>query len=397
MKEIFIKINEYIEQHRREMIDLWEELVNIDSGTDNAAGVMEVCTLLRKRMSAADMQTKVIESGPAGPVLVGEWNKEADTAPIVLIGHMDTVFSDGTARENPFRIDEEGHAHGPGVLDMKAGLVIAIYAVKALQAVGYDKHPIKCIFAGDEEKIHSLSNAKVILTEEIKGAAAAFNFETGYMDDGLVVGRKGGGMAVLTVHGVAAHSGIAPEKGRSAILEMSHKIVELEGKNDLERGKLINCGEITGGTNSNTIPGECQVVIAFRFPSVAIRDEIVADIQAAADWTHVEGTEAKAEVKAMMECMESTGSVLELFEHVKRTAQECGYGDVHAFTVGGVSDSGIAVTEGVPAVCAMGVKGEGNHTAKEFAVVDSLFSRTLLAASSIYTLQGGKNNGREKR
>ena len=310
MKEIFIKINEYIEQHRREMIDLWEELVNIDSGTDNAAGVMEVCTLLRKRMSAADMQTKVIESGPAGPVLVGEWNKEADTAPIVLIGHMDTVFSDGTARENPFRIDEEGHAHGPGVLDMKAGLVIAIYAVKALQAVGYDKHPIKCIFAGDEEKIHSLSNAKVILTEEIKGAAAAFNFETGYMDDGLVVGRKGGGMAVLTVHGVAAHSGIAPEKGRSAILEMSHKIVELEGKNDLERGKLINCGEITGGTNSNTIPGECQVVIAFRFPSVAIRDEIVADIQAAADWTHVEGTEAKAEVKAMMECMESTGRVL---------------------------------------------------------------------------------------
>ena len=193
-------------------------------------------------------------------------------------------------------------------------------------------------------------------------------------------------MAVLTVHGVAAHSGIAPEKGRSAILEMSHKIVELEGKNDLERGKLINCGEITGGTNSNTIPGECQVVIAFRFPSVAIRDEIVADIQAAADWTHVEGTEAKAEVKALMECLESPGSGVDLFAHVMRTAQACGDGDVHAFTVGGVSDSGIAVTEGVPAVCAMGVKGEGNHTAKEFAVVDSLFSRTLLAASSIYTL-----------
>lgn len=159
------------------------------------------------------MQTKVIESGPAGPVLVGEWNKKADSTPIVLIGHMDTVFSDGTARENPFRIDEEGHAHGPGVLDMKAGLVIAIYAVKALQAVGYDKHPIKCIFAGDEEKIHSLSNAKVILTEEIKGAAAAFNFETGYMDDGLVVGRKGGGMAVLTVHGVAATLVLHLKKG----------------------------------------------------------------------------------------------------------------------------------------------------------------------------------------
>lgn len=386
MKEVFIKINEYVERHRQEMIDLWEKLVNIDSGTANGDGVREVCTVLRKEMSAIDMQTKVIESGPTGPVLVGEWNREANTAPIILIGHMDTVFPDGTAKETPFRIDEEGRAYGPGVLDMKAGLVIAIYAVKALQTIGYGKHPIKCVFAGDEEKIHVKSNAKAILAEEMKGAAAAFNFETGYLDDGLVVGRKGGGMAVLTVHGVAVHSGIAPEKGRSAILEMSHKIVELESKNNLQRGKLINCGEITGGTNSNTIPGECQVVIAFRFPSADIRDEIVADLQTAAAKTHVKGTNAQVNIKAMMECMESTEGVLSLFEHVKRTAEECGYGAVHAFTVGGVSDSGIAVTEGVPAVCAMGVKGSGNHTAEEFAVVESLFSRTLLAASSIYTL-----------
>lgn len=386
MNEAFEKMDCYIEAHRQEMIDLWEELVNIDSGTDNVEGVMEVCNILRKCMTAIDMQTKIIESGPTGPVLVGEWNREANTAPIILIGHMDTVFSEGDAKKNPFHIDEKGYAHGPGVLDMKAGLVIAVYVIKALQAAGYDKHPVKCVFAGDEEKIHVQSNAKEILAEEMKGAVAAFNFETGYLDDGLVVGRKGGGMAILSVHGVAVHSGIAPEKGRSAILEMSHKIVELEGKNDLKRGKLINCGEISGGTNSNTIPGECQVVIAFRFPSVEIRDEIVADMQEIAARTHVEGTKAQISIDAMMECMECTDEVLCLFEHVKKTAQDCGYGDIHAFTVGGVSDSGIAVTNGVPAVCAMGVKGEGNHTGEEFAVVESLLTRTFLAASSIYTL-----------
>lgn len=387
MKEIFIKINKYIEQHQKEMIELWKELVNIDSGTANADGVMKVCTVLRKQMTAIDMQTKIIESGPAGPVLVGEWKRaDSDRAPIVLIGHMDTVFPDGTAKNNPFHIDEEGKAHGPGVLDMKAGLVIAIYAIKALQAIGYNKHPVKCVFAGDEEKIHVMSNAKAILAEEIRGAVAAFNFETGYLDDGLVTARKGGGMAVLTVHGVAVHSGIAPEKGRSAILEMSHKVVELEGRNDLKRGKLINCGEITGGTNSNTIPGECKVVIAFRFPSVEIRDEIVADIHEIVGNTCVDGTSAEVDINAMMECMESTEEVLGLFEHVKRAAQECGYGDVHAYSVGGVSDSGIAVTNGVPAVCAMGVKGAGAHTAEEFAVVESLFTRTLLAVSSICTL-----------
>lgn len=387
MNEVFEQIRTYINDHRQEMMDLWETLVNIDSGTANAEGVRCVAETLQKEMVCAGMQTKLIESGLAGPTLVAEWNKGAKAAPMALIGHMDTVFKDGTAALRPFRVDEEGHAHGPGVLDMKAGLVIALFAVKALQAAGFDKRPVKFIFSGDEENAHGLSDGADIIVEELKGCCCALNFETGYMDDGLVVARKGALMMDLTVKGVSAHSGNAPEKGRSAVLEMAQKIVELESKNDLQRGKLINCGVISGGTVANAIPGECKCTIGIRFPSIALRDEIIGEIQAVTEHSYVEGTTASLVMKGGIQCMEATDGVMKLFDHVQKTAELCGYGEVHSFAVGGGSDSGTAVTSGIPTVCAMGVRGEGNHTDREFAVVSSLFDRAVLAASCIYTYE----------
>ena len=339
MNEVFEQIRTYINAHQQDMMDLWETIVNIDSGTTNAEGVRRVAETLQREMVDAGMQTKLIESGLAGPTLVAEWNKNRQAAPIALIGHMDTVFKDGTAAANPFRVDEEGNAHGPGVLDMKAGLVIALFAVKALQAVGFDRRPVKFIFSGDEENAHGLSDGADILEEELKGCCCALNFETGYMDDGLVVARKGALMMDLEVKGVSAHSGNAPEKGRSAVLEMAKKIVELEEKNDLERGKLINCGVISGGTVANAIPDACKCTIGIRFPSIAVRDEILADIQAATEHSYIDGTSAKLVMKGGIQCMEANDGVMKLFEHVRETAEACGYGEVHSFAVGGGSDS----------------------------------------------------------
>lgn len=387
MEDIYRKIRQYIDENRNGMIALWEELVNTESGSRQLEGLERVLNVLRREMARSGMETRTVAMENAGDVLIGEWNRECSAAPVLFIGHMDTVFKEGTAAENPFRVDGEGMAHGPGVLDMKAGLVIALYAVRALAAVGYQKRPVKCLFVGDEENLHMFSNTKEVIAGEAVGAAAAFNFETGYLDDGIVTGRKGGGIVDVTVHGIPVHSGIAPEKGRSAVLEMAQKIIELEGKNDIARGKLMNCGVIKGGIGENTVPGECQVSIGIRFPTTAIRDEILADIRAAADTVHVADTTAQVNVRIIMECMESTPGVMELFEHVRRTALDCGYGEIHPFTVGGVSDSGIAVVSGVPTVCAMGVKGEGAHTQEEHAQVESLFSRTVLAAGAVYTLE----------
>ncbi|GAB6085154.1 M20 family metallopeptidase [Alkaliphilus crotonatoxidans] len=386
METALREIELYIEKNRAEMLKLWEEIVNTESGSSQIEGVNQVGSILAREMKKVGMEVRVVPMERAGNLLIGEWNQQSTKAPILFIGHMDTVFKEGVVKENPFRIDDQGHAHGPGVLDMKGGLVIALYAIKALKAAGYRDRPIKCIFAGDEEVMHKDSNTDEIMALESRGAIAAFNFETGYLDDGLVVGRKGGGIISITVKGVAVHSGIAPEKGRSAVLEAAHKIIALEQQNDIPRGKLINCGMVRGGIGENTIPGECVINIGFRFPTMAIKEEIMAAIEETVNHSYVEGTEVHYEVKMSIDCMETTEGVMKLFEHVKKSAVDCGYGAVHPISIGGISDSSITVVNGVPTVCGMGCRGNGNHTDQEYALVESLFQRCLLAATAVYKL-----------
>lgn len=387
MEQIYQQIRRYIDEQRLPMMALWEELVNTESGTKQVEGVNAVCSILRREMERSGIATRAIPVENAGDMLVGEWNCECKEAPLLMIGHMDTVFKEGAARENPFRVDEEGMAHGPGVLDMKAGLVIALYAVKALMETGWKKRPIKFIFASDEENLHMFSNAKELFAKESEGALAAFNFETGYMDNRFVVGRNGGGPVIIQVHGKASHSGIAPEKGRSAVLEAAHKIVEIEAQNDIPRGRLINCGMVNGGMGENTIPDSCTIRIGVRFPNTTVRDEIFDILKKATEHSTVPDTTAELDLSRVMQCMDTTDGVMALFGHLKRTAADCGFGEIESFRVGGLSDSGITVACGVPTVCGMGVRGEGNHTPNEYADVESLYQRCILTACAAYTLE----------
>ena len=387
MEQIYQQIRRYIDKQRLPMMNLWEELVNTESGTRQIEGVNAVGSILRPEMERSGIATRVIGVENAGDMLIGEWNSESDAAPLLMIGHMDTVFKEGAAKENPFRVDEDGMAHGPGVLDMKAGLVIALYAVKALIETGWKKRPIKFIFASDEENLHMFSNAKELFARESRGALAAFNFETGYMDNRFVVGRNGGGPVILQVHGIASHSGIAPEKGRSAVLEAAHKIVEIEAQNDIPRGRLINCGLVTGGIGENTIPDSCTIRIGIRFPNTTVRDEIFDILKKATEHSTVPDTTAELDLSRVMQCMDTTDGVMALFAHLKRTAADCGFGEIESFRVGGLSDSGITVGCGVPTVCGMGVRGEWNHTPNEYAEVESLYQRCILAACAACTLE----------
>lgn len=387
MEQIYGQIRQYIDEQRQPMLSLWEELVNTESGTGQIEGVNAVCGILRREMEQAGIQTRTIPIENAGDMLIGEWNTGSGKAPLLLIGHMDTVFKEGAARANPFRVDENGMAHGPGVLDMKPGLIMALYAVKALAAVGWKERPIKFIFASDEENLHMFSNAKKVFAEEAEGAMAAFNFETGYMDNRFVVGRNGGGPVIINIHGVAAHSGIAPEKGRSAVLEAAHKIVEIDAQNDIPRGRLINCGIVSGGIGENTIPDSCTIRIGIRFPNMAVGQEIFDILRRATGHNTVPDTTAELDLSRVMQCMDTTDGVMALFGHLKKTAAECGFGEIDCFRVGGLSDSGITVACGVPTVCGMGPRGEGNHTPNEYADVESFYQRCILAACAAYTLR----------
>ena len=235
--------------------------------------------------------------------------------------------------------------------------------------------------------MHAKSNVKHILSREAEGAIAAFNFETGFPDDTFVIGRKGGGPVTIKVHGVSAHSGNAPEKGRSAILEAAKKVEFLESKNDIPRGKLINCGVIQGGMGANTIPGECRIDIAIRYPDSEIREEIFEDLKAATETNTVPDTWAELDTSSVVLNMETTEGVKNLMKHIQHVAEEIGYGTPGSRVVGGLSDSGITVAAGVPTVCGMGVQGEGNHTEQEYAIVESLFTRCWLAACAVFSLK----------
>ena len=374
---------QFIDDHRQDMLALWQELVNTESGSADKAGIDAVAARIRQVLDQAGGLTTTVEMAKAGNVLVGEIGAGRGTAPVLFMGHMDTVFSTGTVAKRPFTITD-GTAYGPGVLDMKGGIVAALFAMQALQAAGYDTRPLKMILAGDEEVAHVNSNAAEVFMTEAEGAVAAFNCETGFMDDAIVVGRKGTAVFELEVAGVAVHAGNEPENGRSAILEIAHKVIDIQNLTNWETGTTFNVGVIQGGTVPNAVPGQAKIVIDIRYLEPDLLPEIRRQLQEVAAKNYVKDTTTTLKEVPGIAPMKTTPAVEDLFAVVKKTYAEMGLGTPYPKLVGGGSDSAYSVMAGVPTVCAMGVKGGRNHSPQEFAVVETLFERAkLLAACTI--------------
>lgn len=379
------QISAFIDEHRDEMLSLWQEVVNMESGSGYKPGIDAVAARFRQVLDAAGAVTRVVEMEKAGNMLVAEIGSDRAAAPILFMGHMDTVFSTGTVAKRPFTI-REGMAYGPGVLDMKGGIVAFLYAIKALNAVGYDTRPLKVLLAGDEEIAHANSNAADVFMTEARGAVAAFNCETGFVDDAIVTGRKGSALFNMEVKGIAVHAGNEPENGRSAILEIAHKIIDIQNLTNWETGTTFNVGTIEGGTVPNAVPGHAKIVIDIRYLDPALLPDIQSQLEAVAAKTYVQGTTTTLTQTPGIAPMQTTDGVKELFELVKRTYGELGLGTPYGKLVGGGSDSAYSVMAGVPTVCAMGVKGGRNHSPEEFAVVETLFERAKLLAACVINL-----------
>ena len=374
---------QFIDDHRQDMLALWQELVNTESGSADKPGIDAVAARIKQVLDQAGGVSKTVEMAKAGNMLVGEIGTGRGTAPVLFMGHMDTVFSTGTVAKRPFTITD-GTAYGPGVLDMKGGIVAALFAMQALQAAGYDTRPLKMILAGDEEVAHVNSNAAEVFMTEAKGAVAAFNCETGFMDDAIVVGRKGTAVFELEVAGVAVHAGNEPENGRSAILEIAHKVIDIQNLTNWETGTTFNVGVIQGGTVPNAVPGQAKIVIDIRYLEPDLLPEIRRQLQEVAAKNYVKDTTTTLTEVPGIAPMKTTPAVEDLFAVVKKTYAEMGLGTPYPKLVGGGSDSAYSVMAGVPTVCAMGVKGGRNHSPQEFAIVETLFERAkLLAACTI--------------
>ena len=258
---------------------------------------------------------------------------------------MDTAIAAGAVARQPFAIKED-KAYGPGVLDMKGGIVAFLYAIKALESVGYNSRPIKIILAGDEEVLHAKSNAPEVFLAEAKGYAAAFNTETGFVDNGIVVGRKGVARFMLEVKGVAAHAGNDPENGRSAILEIAHKIIDVQNLTDKEKGISFNVGVMQGGKTSTAVPDYAKIDIDVRYKDPDDLPGILEQLQAVGAKTVVDGTTTQVVFMEGIKPMKTTEGVQKLFELVKAVSEENGFGTPYAKYVGGASDSAYTILAG---------------------------------------------------
>ncbi len=247
MGSILNQIYKYIDDKDEEMLTLWREIVNMESYSDEKEKVDLLAKTLKAKFEEEGFDCRLIDVGDKnGKTLVGILGAERKGKPIIFSGHMDTVFPSGTFGESPFKIEGE-KAYGPGVLDMKGGIVISLFTVRALNSINYNERPIKIIFSGDEEIGHKGSQGAEIILEEARGGLCGFNMETGLIDNSICVGRKGRIGCQINVKGVESHAGNDFTSGINAIEEMAHKIINLQKLTELESGTTVSVGTIKGG------------------------------------------------------------------------------------------------------------------------------------------------------
>lgn len=366
------------------MMETWRFLVDRDCGPDNKAGVDKVGEDIKNFLQPLGFKVRFHAYENAGNMLVAEYGDM--TKPfIILTGHMDTVFAKGTAEERPFKADN-GKVTGPGVLDMKGGVTILLHVVKLLAEDGYGRYPIKIILAGDEETGHMKSEGGADYVKEARGAVMGFNMETGFMDNGIVLARKGVAQYLFEVDGIGAHAGNNPEDGRSAVEELCHKVLDIQALTDYEEGTTVNAGVIGGGTVANAVPEHAWCKVDVRFKKQEGIERIEKAFDAIAKKVYVDHTTTTCKCLVKVAAMAELPGSKKLFEKAEAIAEENGLPKMKPIMVGGGSDSAYLTMAGVPTLCALGVRGEFNHTVREWAEESSLTERAKLLTALLVTL-----------
>jgi glutamate carboxypeptidase len=346
------------------MLALARQWVEVNSYTANVEGVNRVGGMLREAFALPSLSCTVVPAGPEyGDHLV--WQTAAPGAPIVLVGHHDTVFPPGHFEG----WKEEGdRVNAPGVLDMKGGLSVIRATLAALDEVGaLAGIPIRVVCVADEE-VGSPTSSKH-LEAVARGAACALVFESGRAADAIITRRRGTGAMTVTARGVAAHAGNNHKDGANAIWAISRFVDAAQKCTDYARGRTVNVGQISGGTSKNTVPEGAECVLDLRFETVADADTLVGELRAAAASHGVPGVtlECKGGVRRLP--LERTPASAALRDEYAACARACGLGDGEAALLGGGSDANTVAPLGVPAIDGLGPRGAGFHTNTEYVEV----------------------------
>ncbi len=383
------QITAWIASQQGAMLAELEEMVNTDGGSYDKAGVDRTGAQVRRFLESHGIRTEVVQGKNHGDCVrafvegghsIGTGNQRSN---IVLMGHRDTVFPQGEPVRRPFRI-EGGRAYGPGVADMKAGIVMNMFVLAAFQKFGGAPGPLVGLFTGDEE-IGS-PEGRPVIEAEARNARIVLNSEPGRASGNVVKARKGGVFSVVDIEGKAAHSGGNFEAGISAIGEAAHKIVAIHALTDLSRGITLNVGLIQGGQSVNTTAPACQFQIDLRYVEPDQRDEIMGRIHDIVARSYVPGTKARLAIKGEFLPLNPTPESTRLFSIYQASASDSGL-KVEAEFTGGCADSGFTAALGAPTLCGVGPVGGLAHSPEEYLEVATVVPRAQAMARAILRLE----------
>ncbi len=369
----------YFRKQQPQMVETIQQLVEIESPSDVKAAVDRLGAVLASRFDDIGGKVSVHPAEKAGNQLQVDFAAPGSSRqkPVLLLGHMDTVYPIGAISKMPCRV-AKGRVLGPGVLDMKSGIALALHVMEALTKWGLTR-PVTVLLVSDEEVGSKSSRA---ITEELaRRAAAVLVLEPAYGLHGAVkTARKGVADYTIKVTGKAAHSGLDFEKGQSAVLELAKQICEIQKLVDLKRGITLNVGKISGGTRVNVVPAEATALLDLRVATV--RDGV--RIERKLLGLKAFNRKCKIEVSGGFNRppMERTAGVAELYARAQEVAAELG-GILKEAAVGGGSDGNFTAALGIPTLDGLGAVGEGAHAEHESVVILELPRRAALLAGMI--------------
>jgi glutamate carboxypeptidase len=366
------------EQSPRFMEDL-QALVNVDCGTSNKVGVETVGRLFRSLLRADGFALTEFSLAEYGDCCLATLHGTGK-ARILLIGHLDTVYPDGTIAARPMRLEGQ-RVLGPGVSDMKAGLLAGLYAVRALLHVGFhDFARIDFFINTEEEEGSPLSRS--LYAPVAKAADAVLVLESARANGDIVSARKGGAVYGFRVFGRQAHAGVEPEKGANAVVELARCIQAVTALNGLHPGTTVNVGVIGGGTRVNVVPDLAWAKIDARFSTFAAGQALDRALRQVAMQSKLAGTRIEVSggiEKGPMEKTRATAFLVDLAQSVAGTLGFA-FNDVQT---GGCSDANHIGELNIPVLDGLGPVGGDDHSPNEYLASDSIVPRTALLAGLI--------------
>lgn len=379
----------YFEEKSGSMLDDIRRLVEIETPSDDKERLDGFARLLADRYERAGAFVEIIPSEERGDHVLARFVdpsfvEDTEAAPALVLCHYDTVWSVGSLESHPFRVDEKGWAYGPGIFDMQSSLVLAEYALRAIRELTIQlPRPVTILVTSDEEV--GSPTSRHLIEEEARSSAYVLVMESPLPGGVLKTARKGSGHFQIDIEGRAAHAGVEPERGISAVEEMAHQILAIRELAAPDEGTTLNVGVLTAGTRSNVVAAHARALIDVRAWSMDEMERIqqgLTELSPVLDGAkiHISGGENRPPLErkmtaALFEQAQSIGAGLGLALEEGRT--------------GGGSDGNLTGAIGVPTLDGLGVPGHGAHADHEHIEVDQIAGRAALLTALLRDLEGG--------